>query len=550
MNIKKITAYAMTTMIIFSSVVPVYAETKPTTPAAPIAPYKLPAETENKNAEKADKTDKTENTINLTVESAVKFGLEHNKSIELLDNKIQLALVASQNANKNSDDLKDAKKLLNDASNQLFDKRKQLSDGQAQVDNAKALLSNGIAPIPLKVPIPGVGEIPIPAGANIRDTLIKSGIPATIADNIVPKVVAQAEAQLNSKQDTIDEGNLAIAEAEKTFELKQEQFKEVMKDTSEKIGTKIDYNTIINLDANDASKLMVTMAGVNLDVTRYAKEIYKNQIAMLIQKNYYDALYAEKMYSLKKTAMERGLKQYNMVKLSYENGMKAKDDLLLSKMYYDSTVITLNLAEASYKNALYELKENMNLDMDAKISLTDSMLKDVTSEKLEEGLKSGLTNKIEIQQTLGQLAIYQLNEELLNSRPEYRTNSRAITEAKLLKKGAEIQLEKTKTTVKSDISQSYETMVAAGEMLKASGELVKNAEEVVRIANLKYEQGFGAENALLKQLNLQDSSGTIVELIAAQEKLAEVEAQVAQIRYSYTMAKIKYQKDSGILLIK
>jgi len=93
-------------------------------------------------------------------------------------------------------------------------------------------------------------------------------------------------------------------------------------------------------------------------------------------------------------------------------------------------------------------------------------------------------------------------------------------------------------------------MVAVGKMLEASKDLVSNAEEVVRIANLKYEQGFGVENSLLKQMNLEQSSGTMIELIAAQEKLAEVEAQVAQIRYNYTMAKIKYQNDAGILTYK
>jgi len=539
MNIKKTAACVCTAAIILSSVSPAYGED------LLAAPYKLPAET-------ADKKDENKDTspMVLTADAAVKFGLEHNKSIELLDNKIRLALVVSQNAAKNSEDLKDAKKLLNDASNQLFDKRKQLSEGQEQVDNARDLLSKGIAPMALTVPIPGIGEIPVQPGANILDTLIAAGVPSAMADSVASKVVEEAREQLGLKQDSIDEGRTAIYEAEKTLELKQEQFKEVMKDTSEKVGTKIDFNTVISLDANDAGKLMVTMAGVNLDVTRYAKEIYKNQIAMLIQKNYYDALYAEKIYFLKKTAMERGLKQYDMAKLSYENGMKAKDDMLLGKMYYDGTVIALNLAEANYKNALYELKKNMNLDMDTEITLTDSMQKDVTTENLEEGLKSGLTNRIEIQQILGQLTIYQLNEELLNSRAEYRNNSRALTEARLLKKGAEIELERTKTNLKSEISQSYETMVAAGKMLESSGELINNAEEVVRIARLKYEQGFGAENALLKQLNLQESSGTMAELIAAQEKLAEVEAQVAQIRYSYTMARIKYKNDSGILINK
>ncbi|HBD63631.1 MAG TPA: hypothetical protein DC038_04260 [Clostridiales bacterium] len=539
MNIKKTAACVCTAAIILSSVSPAYGEDLPS------APYKLPSET-------SDKKDETKDTSHmvLTADAAVKFGLEHNKSIELLDNKIRLALVASQNASKNSEDLKDAKKLLNDASNQLFDKGKQLSEGQEQVDNAKDLLSKGIAPMALTVPIPGIGEIPVQPGANILDTLIAAGVPSAMADSVASKVVEEAREQLGLKQDSIDEGRTAIYEAEKTLELKQEQFKEVMKDTSEKVGTKIDFNTVISLDANDAGKLMVTMAGVNLDVTRYAKEIYKNQIAMLIQKNYYDALYAEKIYFLKKTAMERGLKQYDMAKLSYENGMKAKDDMLLGKMYYDGTVIALNLAEANYKNALYELKKNMNLDMNTEITLTDSMQRDVTAESLEEGLKSGLTNRIEIQQILGQLTIYQLNEELLNSRAEYRNNSRALTEARLLKKGAEIELERTKTNLKSEISQSYETMVAAGKMLESSGELINNAEEVVRIARLKYEQGFGAENALLKQLNLQESSGTMAELIAAQEKLAEVEAQVAQIRYSYTMARIKYKNDSGILINK
>ncbi len=539
MNIKKIAACVCAAAIILSSISPVYGKD------ILAVPYKLPSEMADKKDENKDIS-----PMVLTADAAVKFGLEHNKSIELLDNKIRLAMVASQNASKNSEDLKDAKKLLNDASNQLFDKRKQLGEGQEQVDNAKDLLSKGIAPMALTVPIPGVGEVSVQTGANILDTLIAAGVPSAIADSVVSKVVDEARTQLGLKQDSIDEGRTAINEAEKTLELKQEQFKEVMKDTSEKVGTKIDFNTVINLDANDAGKLMVTMAGVNLDVTRYAKEIYKNQIAMLIQKNYYDALYAEKVYFLKKTVMERGLKQYDMVKLSYENGMKAKDDMLLGKMYYDGTVIALNLAEANYKNALYELKKNMNLDMDAEITLTDSMQKDVTAESLEEGLKSGLTNRIEIQQLLGQLTIYQLNEELLNSRAEYRNNSRALTEGRLLKKGAEIELEKTKTNLKSEISQSYETMVAAGKMLESSGELINNAEEVVRIARLKYEQGFGAENALLKQLNLQESSGTMAELIAAQEKLAEVEAQVAQIRYSYTMARIKYQNDSGILINK
>lgn len=551
MNIKRITACTCASAILLSAICPVYADT--TSKDEPTAaPYLL----EPEEALNSSSSEKVQETMNLTVDTAVKYGLENNKSIDMLENKIQLAIISESNAKKNSSDLKKAKDTLKEAMDKLDDAEEQIDSAQGQVDQAESLLSKGIAPISIPLsdshgnPInDGNGnQIVIPAGSNILDTLIGIGIPSETANGMFSLIKQGIEAELSSNQSKIDENSIAVKEAKSTLEAKKEEFKDILKDTSEKLDAKIDYGSLVSLDAVDAGKLMITMAGVNLDVTRYAKNIYKNQIAMLIQKNYYDALYARKVYELKKVAMERGEKQYNMVKLSYDNGMKAKDDLLLSKMYYDSTIISCRLAEADYKNALVKLKENMNLKMDTEITLQDSMFDKVTEENLSDGLKSGLTNRIEIQKALGQLKIYELNEEILNSRAEYKVNRNGIKEAKLLTEGARLQLDKAKTTVTSEINQSYETMTAAGDMLLASTELVANAEEVVRIANLKYEQGFGAENALLKQMNLQESSGTIIELIAAQEKLSEVEAQVAQISYGYTMAKIKYQNDAGILI--
>jgi outer membrane protein TolC len=482
---KKITAYICALAMSLSVFYPVYAETvvdESTKTTIETAPYTLPSDSDD-----VEEEDTAEKTLNFNAESAVTYGLENNKTISILENKIQLAIVSSKVASSNADDLADAEDLLQDAASEIFDAKQDIDD---YVDYYEAY---------------GV------------------------------------EVDASDLYDALDE-------AQTILDSSQSEFEDALYNASYTLDNKISYSSLITLDADDAGDLMIKMAGVNLDITKYAKGIYRNQIAMLIKKNYYDALYAEKMYELKKTAKERGEKQYNMVKLSYENGMKAKDDLLLSKMYYDGTVISCRLAESTYKNAIFELKENMNVDMDTEIILEDSMINEVIEENLADGLTSGLTNRIEIQQALGQLGIYILNKELLNSNPEYKTEVNGKTEAKLLVEGAELQLDKAKTTVKSEINQSYETMVAAGEMLEASNELIKNAEEVVSIANLKYEQGFGAENALLKQMDLQDSSGTILELIAAQEKLSDVEAQVAQISYGYTMAKVKYYNDAGILV--
>lgn len=538
MNITKIKASICATIMTVSICNPVYADD---------APFTLP---------EGSSEEKVEEVLTLTVEQAVSYGLENNTSIKILDNKVELAVVSQGTAKKNKEDLEEAQEALEEAEDELRDKKRQLRSAQDDLDTAKSLLDSGIAPVSIPLTdssgnpiIDGSGnQVVISAGSNILNFLLGMGMSQQDAEDMTDLISSSIESTLTGNQDSIDENSIKIEEAETTLGLAKEEFKNILKDTSEKLGTKINYNSIVEFDAEDAGELMINMAGVNLDLTRYAKNIYKNQIAMLIQKNYYDALYAEKMLKLRDIAKERGEKQYNIVKLSYENGMKAKDDLFLAKMYYDSTVINHRLAKATYKNALYELKKNMNLNIYQEIILEDSMIKEVTPENIEEGIKSGLTNRLEIQQALGQLMIYELNEDILTKMGKYGKKTYPIREANLLVDGAQLQLEKTKTQIKSEISQSFEIMVAAGEMLQASNELISNAENVVEIAQLKYEQGFGAENALLKQMNLQESTGTIVELIAAQEKLSEVEAQVAQITYSYTMAKLKYYNDSGILI--
>ena len=584
MNFKKIVSYICVIMIVVSSFSTVNAVSV-STEDIELAPYELPefiagyfddidiaGEIDEEEQETEDE-ELVPGLVGMTVDEAVAYGLENNKNIGLLDNAIDIALVAVRYAEGNIEDLEDAEEQLSDAESDLFDLGVALDQNQDDLDDAYYYLSLGKSPVKITyndiykyvdnnmldmlahLGISG-DDVVLSTGANILQTLeymLKNvGFSDTDAASAAAKyydnVYSIIKAKLDASQDILDEYNVAMDEAQATFDYNQDRFESVLDDVSDKLDAKINYSSVIQLETDDAVDLMITMAGVNLDVTRYAKGIYRNQIAMLIQKNYYDALYAEKMLKLKTVAMERGETQYNLVNLSYENGMKAKDDMLLAKMYYDSTKIAYRLAQATYRNAIYELKENMNMEMNAEIVLVDSMIQEVSEEVLEDGIKSGRTNRIEIQKTLGQWMVYKLNEDILNSSKEYEYKENSIEEAKLLVEGAKLQLEKIKTMIDSEICQSYENMDAAGDMLEMSTGLIANAEEVVSIANLKYEQGFGAENSLLKQMNLESSSGTIIELIAAQENLADIEASVARIKYSYTMAKVKYMNDAGILV--
>lgn len=497
----------------------------------------------------------SEEVLELTAEQAVKIGIENNLSLKQIDNKIEVAKVSKDRARKNQKDLKEAADALEDGRKLLAEKTQQLEDGQETLDAAQTALDAGIAPqnIPLtdgagNPVLDGSGDqVIIPAGANINDFLKERGMDAATAAATTTVIVSTVQATLDSTQDYIDENAVALAEGRELLSNSTAELSEVLEGAAEKIGVKITFDTPVELGPEDTGLLMITMADVNLDVTEYAKDIYRDQIAMLIQKNYYDALYMEKVAEVKKRARERGEKQYLMAKLAYENGMKSKDDYLLAKMYYDGTKLACYLADANSTNAKIELKKNMNIDLNKKIELKDLMLTNISEQNLEQGIKSALTNRLEIQQALGQQIIYDLNEELIKHSGKYGENSYAYREAKALKDGAELQLEKTKASVKAEVMASYETMTATASMLSESKELQAMAKEVVAIAKLKYEQGFGIENSLLKQMNLQDSSGTMLELIAAEEKLSEIEAQVAQITYSYTMATIKYQNDAGIL---
>ncbi len=498
----------------------------------------------------------SEEVLEISVEEAVKIGIENNFNLKQIENKIELAKVSKDRARKNQKDLKQAADALEDGRKLLAEKTQQLEEGQANLDAAQTALDAGIAPqnIPLtdnagNPVLDGSGNpVIIPAGTNINNFLqTAAGMDAATAAATTTVIVSTVQSTLDSTQDYIDENAVALSEGRELLSNSTAELSEVLEGAAEKIGVKISFDTPVELGPEDTGLLMITMAEVNLDVTEYAKDIYRDQIAMLIQKNYYDVLYMEKAAEVKKRARDRGEKQYLMAKLAYENGMKSKDDFLLAKMYYDGTKLACYLADANYTNAKTELKKNMNIDLNKKIELKDSMLTNVSEQNLEEGIKSALKNRLEIQQALGQQIIYDLNEELIKHSGKYGENSYAYREAKALKEGAQLQLEKTKASVKAEVMASYETMTATANMLNESKELQGMATEVVAIAKLKYEQGFGIENSLLKQMNLQDSSGTMLELIAAEEKLAEIEAQVAQITYSYTMATIKYQNDAGIL---
>lgn len=471
--------------------------------------------------------------LTLTIKDAVDTGLKNSLTLQLVQNQINLAAVADERAYSN-------KKGLDSAVDSLKDGRRELSNAQEQLSKAKDALNAGIAPenIPLTdsqgnpLKDSSGNSLVIPAGTSI------SGYLSAIGHSEFTDIVkAGVQKELDAKQTQIDAGETKLSEGVSSLD-------QALEDAGAQLFAKLNTSNVGAVDADETGALMTTMADLSYEVSSASYDIYKGQISMLIQKSYYDALKAQYILDSKNKAMERAKKQYQFAADSYEAGMKAKDDLLLANIYYQGTQVEYQKAQGEYNNAIIELKKNMNIPLTTNITLNEVMQDTLESYDIEEGVKSGLQNRIEVKKAMAEVLINDLNFKVVSDKyPEITYQYR---EANLLKEKARLGYEKTKVDVESSIRQSYETLKSTGDMLTTSGEMVKQAQESLEIAELKYQEGMATESTLLKKLDLETSAGTILEVLAAEENLTQIEEKVIEITYGYNLAKVKYLNDIGI----
>lgn len=475
------------------------------------------------------KDTKVEKNLALTIEEAVQLGLENSIDLRMVRNEIDLSALKQDRTEYLSKKLKDGDRKLKNASEEISKNQKLLDEEKQKLSYAESLINKAndadkmiVTPdgkaIPLSVYAQSLGVSTAMAEAGYRNKLQEGS--ETINSNQI---------KLDSMRDEIPAGKSTLLDS--------------LQEAGTSISDKLKFDSLESLTIDSTSDLMSTMAGISYEVTNASYDIYKNQIAMLIQKNYYDVLKAQKIFAVKEKAMERAKKQYEFAKDSYDVGMKAKDDMLLAEVYYKSTQIECRKAEGDLENALIELKKNLNLSLDTDIVLTDVLVDERETPDLEEGLESGLKNRLEIRKTLGEVAIYDLNFE--QTKEKYPDMTFQYKEAKLLKEKARLGYDKAFQGVETSIKQSYETLITVGDMMENAKEMVEKARESVEIAEFKYKEGFGVESSLLKKLDLESAAGTIVEVLAAEENLSNVEEKVVEIIYSYNLIKVKYYNDAG-----
>ena len=298
---------------------------------------------------------------------------------------------------------------------------------------------------------------------------------------------------------------------------------------------------IDNLANAQVVELYQTKAALGLEVTRLGVEEARKQYALLTRQKYYEVLKAQRLVEVKKAAVRRAENQYQMAKDSFEAGFRAKDDMLMAQAQLSLLKADLVNGQNTLHQAEIALKQVMGLDQKTLIKLEDDFTVERSITPLETGLEQALTNRVEIKKSEMELEVAKINMELAK---RYTTpNTFDFRQIQLDLVNAQWGLEQQKQTVQSEVYGSYQTVLATGEMLDYVQESVKQAQEAVDIAAYRYQEGYGIPSSVLKSLNMEDAGGTIFEVLAAEEKLSEVEEKVVEITYGYNLAKSKYEVD-------
>lgn len=443
----------------------------------------------------------------INMEDAVKIGLQNSISLKQVETEIKLS------------EFNDSRSRY--ISRKLENGDKKLEEGSAQLSQAANLLNAGIAISAVTVLDNNGNTVTIQPGHSLSEY--------NISDATKTQVKTGMQNYLSDKKNDLVSGDLQLISS--------------LQDVNESLSGKLNMATTEALNLEGTRDLMTAMSKISLEITKASYDIYKNQVAMLIQKCYYDVLKAQKMLDVKKKSVERAEKQYQFAKDGFEEGMKAKDDMLLAGIYLKGTQIELQKAQGDLNTAMIELKKNLNVPMDAEVVMTDVLAQEVEGFVLEEDLVRGMKNRLEIKKALGEKIVNDLNLESVKK--DYDSITFKYKEAEIVKEKTDINFEKIKTDVEASIRQSYETVKSTGEMLKMTADMVVQAKESLEIAEYKYKEGFGTDSSLLKKLDLEASAGTIVEALAAEENLSQVEEKVVEIMYGYNLAKMKYFNDTG-----
>lgn len=254
----------------------------------------------------------------------------------------------------------------------------------------------------------------------------------------------------------------------------------------------------------------------------------ESKIKLGAQNAFYNLIFAQDDYQLKKQSLQRAEQQLKVAKAAFDVGTKAKTDVLQAEMGVAGAQAALTQAENSVQVAIMDLNDFLGVDLTKKWNVKSSNKQTApVTMTMEQAQTQALSKRVEMTKVQEELKLAELNVKLINEYSFLSTMPGKIARNNVEK--AEKTIEEQKRTISKEVAQAYLNLDAARQSIDFQKKAKDSAAESYRLTNLRFENGLA----------------TTLEVVQAEEELSSRENQYQKAILSYNLAVVNFETSLG-----
>lgn len=236
-------------------------------------------------------------------------------------------------------------------------------------------------------------------------------------------------------------------------------------------------------------------------VAKKTLKLEEQKLRIEVEKAYYSALLAEDNLKVAHLNLDRAKQQHKNAQVSFENGVIAKDSLLMAQYGLADASAGITSAEKSRELAYMNLNKVMGRELTAPIKLTSGFVYRVQEIPDIEGLTaSALSLRPEVINMREMGDVSELNAKLV--RKYYGTASYKYKKAYIDYMNAKLGVKETEDAITLAVKAAHLNVIDTAEKLTAAGKMKEMAAESYRVVDLKYKNQMATLTEVLESLSI------------------------------------------------
>jgi outer membrane protein TolC len=254
-------------------------------------------------------------------------------------------------------------------------------------------------------------------------------------------------------------------------------------------------------------------------IAKKTLNLEEQNLRINVERTYYNVLMAEDNLKNANLQVERSKEQLKNAQVSFENGVVARDSLLMAEAGLSQSMQNLYTAEKNLELARMSLNKLMGRELSAPLVLTTRFkYKPETPTPLNDMIQDALKLRPEVVQAREMAEVTKLNA--VTALRYYAKNTYIYRKAETDAKKAELGLKEAEESIKLAVNAAYLNVQEASQKLASAEKIKAAAEETYRIVDLKYKS----------------QMATTAELLEANEKLYGAQLLYTSSVFDYNVA--------------